>query len=86
MSGLRQPKPTTKTKHMMLAEIYGNVHIGLAFGGAAIGIGLAAAGGVVAISRNPAQFGKIFMVLLLGMALAEGMAILAYVLIPKAGL
>ena len=71
---------------MMLAEIYGNVHIGLAFGGAAIGIGLAAAGGVVAISRNPGQFGKIFMVLLLGMALAEGMAILAYVLIPKAGL
>ena len=71
---------------MMLAEIYGNVHIGLAFGGAAIGIGLAAAGGVVAISRNPAQFGKIFMVDLLGMALAEGMAILAYVLIPKAGL
>ena len=40
----------------------------------------------MAISRNPAQFGKIFMVLLLGMALAEGMAILAYVLIPKAGL
>jgi F-type H+-transporting ATPase subunit c len=71
---------------MMLAEIYGNVHIGLAFGGAAIGIGLAAAGGVVAISRNPAQFGKIFMVLLLGMAMAEGMAFLAYVLIPKAGL
>ena len=71
---------------MILAEIYGNVHIGLAFGGAAVGIGLAAAGGVVAISRNPAQFGKIFMVLLLGMALAEGMAILAYVLIPKAGL
>ena len=71
---------------MMLAEIYGNVHIGLAFGGAAIGIGLAAAGGVMAISRNPAQFGKIFMVLLLGMAMAEGMAFLAYVLIPKAGL
>jgi len=84
--GLQQPKPTTKTKYMMLAEVYGNVHIGLAFGGAAIGIGIAAAGGVVAISRNPAQFGKIFMIVLLGMALAEGMAILAYVLIPKAGL
>jgi F0F1-type ATP synthase membrane subunit c/vacuolar-type H+-ATPase subunit K len=86
MPGLRQPKTTTKTKYMMLAEVYGNVHIGLAFGGAAIGIGIAAAGGVVAISRNPAQFGKIFMIVLLGMALAEGMAILAYVLIPKAGL
>ena len=71
---------------MMLANVYGNIHLGLAFSGAAIGIGIAAAGGVVAISRNPAQFGKIFMIVLLGMALAEGMAILAYVLIPKAGI
>jgi F0F1-type ATP synthase membrane subunit c/vacuolar-type H+-ATPase subunit K len=85
-AGVAVTETNNQSKHMMLAEIYGNVHIGLAFGGAAIGIGLAAAGGVVAISRNPAQFGKIFMVLLLGMALAEGMAILAYVLIPKAGL
>jgi F-type H+-transporting ATPase subunit c len=71
---------------MMLAEVYGNVHIGLAFGGAAIGIGIASAGGVVAMSRNPGMFGKIFTIMLLGMALAEGMAILAYVLIPKTGL
>ena len=38
---------------MMLAEAYGNIHIGLAFGGAAIGIGIASAGGVIAMSRNP---------------------------------
>jgi len=37
----------------MLAEAYGNLHIGLAFGGAAIGIGISAAGGVIAMSRNP---------------------------------
>ena len=45
---------------MMLAELTGNIHIGLAFGGAAIGIGVAAAGGVMAIGRNPGAFGKVF--------------------------
>ena len=76
---------------MMLADtiapvIQGNVHIGLAFGGAAIGIGIATAGGVQAMSRNPGLFGRILMIMLLGMALAEGMAILAWIIIPKAGL
>jgi F-type H+-transporting ATPase subunit c len=71
---------------MMFAEMTGNVHIGLAFGGAAVGIGLATAGGVQAMSRNPGLFGRILMVMLLGMALAEGMAILAWIIIPKAGL
>ena len=45
---------------MMLAEFTGNIHIGLAFGGAAIGIGIAAAGGVMAIGRTPGAFGKVF--------------------------
>jgi F-type H+-transporting ATPase subunit c len=81
----RQPKPTER-KVMMLAEMVGNVHIGLAFGGAAIGIGVATAGGVVAMSRNPGLFGRILMIMLLGMALAEGMAILAWIIIPKNGL
>jgi F-type H+-transporting ATPase subunit c len=70
---------------MMLAELTGNltgnVHIGLAFGGAAIGIGIAAAGGVMAIGRNPGAFGKIFTTMLIGMALAEGLAILAWIVI-----
>jgi F-type H+-transporting ATPase subunit c len=65
----------------MLAEISGNIHIGLAFCGAAIGIGVAAAGGVMAIGRNPGAFGKVFMTMLLGMALAEGLAILAWLLV-----
>jgi F-type H+-transporting ATPase subunit c len=81
----QQPKPTER-KIMMLAEMVGNVHIGLAFGGAAIGIGVATAGGVVAMSRNPGLFGRILMIMLLGMALAEGMAILAWIIIPKNGL
>ena len=71
---------------MMLAELYGNLHIGLASAGAAIGIGIAAAGAEVAIGRNPGTFGKVFTTMLIGMALAEGLAILAYFLIPHSGL
>jgi F-type H+-transporting ATPase subunit c len=70
---------------MMLAEIYGNLHIGLASAGAAIGIGIAAVGAELAIGRNPNTFGKIFTVMLIGMALAEGLAILAYFLVSHAG-
>ena len=70
---------------MMLADMYGNLHIGLASCGAAIGIGIAAAGAEVAIGRNPAAFGKVFTVMLIGMALAEGLAILAYFLISHVG-
>ena len=64
----------------MLAELTGNIHIGLAFGGAAIGIGIAAAGGVMAIGRNPGMFGRVVAIMILGIALAEGAAILAFVL------
>jgi F0F1-type ATP synthase membrane subunit c/vacuolar-type H+-ATPase subunit K len=71
-----------KKEKYMLAEAYGNLHIGLAFGGAAIGIGIAAAGGVVAMSRNPGLAGKILTFMFIGMALAEGMAILAWIVIP----
>ena len=59
---------------MMLGELTGNIHIGLAFGGAAIG-------GVMAIGRNPGAFGKVFTTMLIGMALAEGLAILAWIVI-----
>jgi F-type H+-transporting ATPase subunit c len=80
-NGCEKLKPTRKKKRMMLAELTGNIHIGLAFGGAAIGIGVAAAGGVMAIGRNPGAFGKVFTTMLIGMALAEGLAILAWIVI-----
>jgi len=77
---------TKKNKVMMLAEtvapvIQGNVHIGLAFGGAAIGIGIATAGGVIAMSRNPGMFGKILTFMFVGMALAEGWAVIAWLVV-----
>jgi len=66
---------------MMLAEagevIGKNIHIGLAFGGAAIGIGIAAAGGVIAMSRNPGLAGKILTFMFIGMALAQKSIFLA---------
>lgn len=65
-------------KYMMLAELTGNVHIGLAFFGATIAIGLATAGGLIAMSRNPAMFGRILIFMFVGMALAEGWAVIAW--------
>jgi F0F1-type ATP synthase membrane subunit c/vacuolar-type H+-ATPase subunit K len=80
----RQPKPTER-KIMMLAQttgnLAGNIHIGLAFGGAAIGIGLATAGGVIAMSRNPGMFGKILTFMFVGIALAEGWAVIAWLVV-----
>jgi len=80
----RQPKPIER-KNMMLAQatgnLAGNVHIGLAFGGAAIGIGIATAGGVIAMSRNPGMFGKILTFMFVGMALAEGWAVIAWLVV-----
>jgi F-type H+-transporting ATPase subunit c len=70
---------------MILAELQGNLHIGLASAGAAIGIGIAAAGAAIAIGRNPSTFGKVFTTMLVGMALAEGLAILTYFLISHSG-
>ena len=70
---------------MMLAQVteslHGNIHVGLAFGGAAIGIGIATAGGLTAMARNPGMFGKILVFMFIGMALAEAWAIFAWFLI-----
>ena len=73
---------------MMLAQavdplVQGSLHvqIGLAFAGAAIGIGLATAGGVSAMARNPGMFGKILTFMFVGMALAEGWAVIAWLVV-----
>lgn len=46
--------------------------------GAAIGVGLVGSKGAEAVGRNPGAFGSIFVLALIGMALAEGLAILVY--------
>lgn len=73
---------------MMLAEAANaslfNLSIGLVGMGAALGVGIAAAKAAEAIGRNPGAFGKVFTTALIGMALAEGLAILIYfVVAPK---
>lgn len=71
---------------MMLAELSGNVSligIGLVGMGGAIGVGIAGAKAAEAIGRNPGTFGKVFTVSLIAMALAEGLAILAFFVVQK---
>lgn len=74
-------KTTRKKKYMILAEMTGNVHVGLAFAGTAIATGLATGGGLIAMSRNPGMFGRILMFMFIGIALAEAWAIFAWFLI-----
>jgi F-type H+-transporting ATPase subunit c len=68
----------------VLAEAASNVNIGniaatlpLAFagGGAGIGVGLVGAKAAEAVGRNPGAFGNILTMAIIGMALAEAIAI-----------
>ncbi len=68
---------------MMLAEFGGNLSVGLVGLGAAIGVGMTAAKASEAIGRNPGAFGKVFTTALIGMALAEGLAILMYFVVTR---
>jgi len=68
------------------AGMSGNVSligIGLVGMGGAIGVGLAGAKAAEAIGRNPGTFGKVFTVALIAMALAEGLAILAFFVVQR---
>lgn len=56
----------------------GNIAMGLVGLGAAIGVGMVGSRASEAIGRNPGAFGKIFTLALLGMAFAEGLAILVF--------
>ena len=62
----------------MLAELNGSITFGLAGAGAGIGIGLVGFGAATAVGRNPGAFGNILTISIIGMALAEGVAILAF--------
>ncbi|MEM1060500.1 MAG: ATP synthase F0 subunit C [Verrucomicrobiota bacterium] len=49
--------------------------------GAAIGVGMVGSKAAEAVGRNPSAFGSIFVLALIGMALAEGLAILTFFLV-----
>jgi F-type H+-transporting ATPase subunit c len=67
-----------------IAPLHGNIAVGLGALGGAIGVGLTAAKAAEATGRNPGAFGKIFVVGILGMALAEGLAILTFFVVQNA--
>lgn len=63
--------------NLLLAEITGNIASGLGLVGAAIGVGLIGTKAAEAVGRNPGASGKILVQAIIGMALAEGLGILA---------
>jgi F-type H+-transporting ATPase subunit c len=54
------------------------IKTGIAMAGASIGIGCATAGALIAMSRNPGMMGRILLWMFIGMALAEGWAVIAW--------
>lgn len=63
-----------------MGNLAGNIHIGLAALGAAIGIGLIGMGAVSAVGRNPGANNKIMVLGILMAALAEAIFFIALLL------
>ena len=61
----------------LLAEISGSIQGALGCLGAALGVGIVGTKAVEAVGRNPGASGKILVQAIIGMALAEGLGILA---------
>jgi len=57
--------------------VTGNIAIGLGLLGAGLGVGMIGLKAAEAVGRNPAASGKILVQAIIGMALAEGLGILA---------
>ena len=61
----------------LLAEINGNIASGLGVLGRGLGVGLVGAKAAEAVGRNPGASGKILVQAIIGMALAEGLGVMA---------
>lgn len=61
----------------ILGEITGNIHVGLAALGSAIGVALVGMKASEAVGRNPGAFGRIITLAVLGMALSEAIVFYA---------
>ena len=57
-----------------MGNMSGSIHGGLGCLGAALGVGFVGAKAVDVVGRNPGAFGKIMVLGILGMALAEAVA------------
>jgi len=58
----------------------GNFALGVAGAGAGIGLGLIGMAAAQAVGRNPSAFGNILTIAIIGMALAEAIAIYAFIM------
>jgi F-type H+-transporting ATPase subunit c len=63
--------------------LHGNIHVGLAGLGSAIGVGLVGMKASEAVGRNPGAFGRVITLAVLGMALSEAIVFYAIFLLPK---
>ena len=61
----------------LLAEINGNLHVGLAALGAAVGVGLIGMGASTAVGRNPGAATKVLVQSILAIAFAEAIVFYA---------
>jgi F-type H+-transporting ATPase subunit c len=82
-SGCDNNKNKLEGKYMLAdiaqnAVINTDIKTGVAMAGASIGIGCATAGALIAMSRNPGMMGRILLWMFVGMALAEGWAVIAW--------
>ena len=62
------------------SSLNGSFTLGVAGAGAGIGIGLIGLGATQAVGRNPGAFGNILTLSIIGMALAEAIAIYALII------
>jgi len=65
----------------MTGSMYGNIHVGLAALGAAIGVGLIGLGASSAVGRNPNASTKIMVQAILAIAFAEAIVFYALFLV-----
>ena len=75
--GNRNQKHIHPMNTLILAEITGNITSALGLLGAAIGVGLIGTKAAEAVGRNPGAATKILVQAIIGMALAEGLGVLA---------
>jgi F-type H+-transporting ATPase subunit c len=68
---------------VVLAQLVGSMHVGLACLGAAIGVGLIGMGASSAVGRNPGASAKIMVMAILTIAFAEAIVFYALFLVKS---
>lgn len=77
MAVLQPKKQENNSMITTIAELQGNIASAFGLLGAAIGVGLIGLKAAEAVGRNPGASGKVLVQAIIGMALAEGLGILA---------